>query len=153
MSIVVVNKKARFDYEILETVEAGIELRGDEVKSLRKKAVSLEETYAVAKDGQIMLLNCYIAPYTHAYAKNEITDTSRRSRRLLLHKREIDKMIGQISRKGLTIIPLKIYFNQKGFAKVELGIAKHKKLIDKKRELREKDIKRETERQIRGRIN
>lgn len=153
MNIVAVNKKARFDYEILETIEAGIELRGDEVKSLRKKAVSLEETYAIAKGSQMMLLNCYIAPYSHAYTKNEITDTSRRSRRLLLHKREIDKLIGQISRKGLTIIPLKIYFNSKGFAKVELGIAKHKKNIDKKRELREKDIKRETERQIKGRFS
>lgn len=152
MTVVAVNKKARFDYEILETVEAGIELRGDEVKSLRKKTVSLEETYAVAKDGQMMLLNCYIAPYSHAYSKDEKTDSSRRSRRLLLHKREIDKMIGQISRKGLTIIPLKIYFNQKGFAKVELGIAKHKKLVDKKRDMREKDIKRETERQIKVRL-
>ena len=152
MTVVAVNKKARFDYEILETVEAGIELRGDEVKSLRKKTVSLEETYAVAKDGQMMLLNCYIAPYSHAYSKDEKTDSSRRSRRLLLHKREIDKMIGQISRNGLTIIPLKIYFNQKGFAKVELGIAKHKKLVDKKRDMREKDIKRETERQIKVRL-
>lgn len=152
MTVVAVNKKARFDYEILETVEAGIELRGDEVKSLRKKSVSLEETYAVAKDGQIMLLNCYIAPYSHAYSKDEKKDDSRRSRRLLLHKREIDKMIGQISRKGLTIIPLKIYFNQRGFAKIELGIAKHKKLIDKKRDIKERDIKRETERNIKVRL-
>lgn len=150
MNIVVVNKRARFDYAVLETIEAGIELRGDEVKSLRKKMVSLEDSFAVASNGQIMLLNCYIAPYSHAYDKQN--DTSRRSRRLLLHKREINKLIGQISRKGLTIIPLKIYFNQKGFAKVELGVAKHKKLIDKRKDLKEKDIKRETERQIKTRL-
>lgn len=150
MNIVAINKKARFDYAILETLEAGIELRGDEVKSLRKKMVSLEDSFAVAKDGQIMLLNCYIAPYSHAYEKQ--TDTSKRSRRLLLHKREINKLIGQISRKGLTIIPLKIYFNEKGFAKIELGVAKHKNLIDKRKDLKEKDIKRETERQIKGRL-
>jgi SsrA-binding protein len=152
MTVVVENKKARFEYEILETVEAGIELRGDEVKSLRKKEVSLQDSYAVAKDGQIMLLNCYIAPYSHAYSRDEKADTSRRSRRLLLHKREIDKMIGQISRKGLTIIPLKIYFNQRGFAKIDLGIAKHKKLVDKKRAIKERDIKRETERQVKVRL-
>lgn len=150
MKIVALNKKARFDYEILETIEAGIELMGDEVKSVRNKAVSLEDSYAVAKDGQIVLLNCYIAPYSHAYERKD--DYSRRSRRLLLHKREIDKILGKVSRRGLTLIPLKMYFNQRGFAKIELGIAKHKKLVSKKREIKERDIKRETERQIKIRL-
>lgn len=151
MKTVAENKKARFDYEIIDTVEAGIELRGDEVKSIRNHSASLSDSYAVVSKGQIVLLNCYIAPYAHSYAKSE-DDTTRRSRTLLLHKKEISRMIGDVSRKGLTLIPLKMYFNERGYCKVLLGLAKHKKAIDKKKELREKDINRETQRVIRGKF-
>lgn len=149
MKIIIKNKRAFHDYEIKYTVEAGIALTGDEVKSLREGNVSLADSFATVHDGEIMLLNCYISPYSHAYKKE---DTSRRSRRLLLHRREIDKLMGEISRKGLTLIPTKLYFVKNGMVKVELGVAKHKKKIDKKRELREKDIKRETEREMKTRV-
>ena len=143
------NKKAYFDYEILSTFEAGIVLRGDEVKSIRNKQVSLADAFATIHEGEINLLNCYIAPYSHAYLKK---DTSRRSRKLLLSRREIDKLIGEVARKGLTLIPLRMYFNKRGFVKIELGVAKHKKARDKKKEIRERDIKREAAREIKQRI-
>lgn len=154
MKIVAENKKARFDYEILETFEAGIQLYGDEVKSVRNKSVSLADSYAVVTKGEIFLLNCFITPYKHAYDKNTGTAeaSGRRSRKLLLHNKEISSIIGDVSRKGLTLIPLKMYFNDRGLCKIQLGLAKHKKTIDKKRELREKDIQRETERAIKSRF-
>ncbi|MBU1007905.1 SsrA-binding protein SmpB [Candidatus Dependentiae bacterium] len=149
MKIIAKNKRAFHDYEIKETVEAGIVLTGDEVKSLRQGNVSLTDAFATVHNGEINLLNCYIAPYSHAYEKE---DKSRRSRKLLLHRKQINKLIGDISRKGLTLIPLKLFFSKRGFVKVELGIAKHKKKVDKKRELRERDIKRETEREMKVRV-
>jgi len=148
MKIITKNKRAFHDYEIKYTVEAGIVLTGDEIKSIRQGNVSLVDAFATVHDGEITMINCYIAPYSHAYKKE---DTSRRSRKLLLHRKEIDKLIGEISRKGLTLIPLKLYFSKKGYVKVELGVAKSKKKVDKKRELREKDIKRQTERELKGR--
>lgn len=149
MKLIVKNKKAFHDYEIKDTVEAGVVLTGDEVKSLRQGNVSLADSFATIHDGEFSLLNCYIAPYSHAYEKE---DKSRRSRKLLLHRKQINKLIGDISRKGLTIIPLKLYFSSRGLVKVELGVAKHKKKADKKRELREKDIKREAEREMKIKI-
>jgi len=149
MKIITKNRKAFFNYEIKETVEAGIELTGDEVKSLRQGNVSLADAFATVHGGELFLLNCYIASYSHAYSKE---DETKRSRRLLLHRKEIDRLIGDISRKGLTLVPLKMYFGKRGFVKVELGLAKHKKAAGKKRELREKDIKREAEREIKYRI-
>lgn len=143
------NKKAYFDYQIFETIEAGVVLKGDEVKSLRKKQVSLADAFATIHEGQVNLINCYIAPYSHAYSK---TDTSRRSRRLLLSRKEINRLIGDVSRKGRTLIPLRMYFNNKGLVKVEIGIAKHKKAVDKKREIRERDIRREAAREIKQKI-
>ena len=149
MKIIALNKKARHDYEILETLEAGVVLTGDEVKSVRANQVSLKESYATVHGGEVFLLNCNISPYSHAYLKSE--NDSRNSRKLLLNKKEIMKLIGAISKKGLTIVPLKIYINKRGFVKLELGIAKHKKATGKKRELKERDIKRETEREIKSR--
>ena len=149
MKIITTNKKAFHDYEIQQKFEAGIVITGDEVKSLRQGNVSLVDSYATVHKGEINLLNCYIASYSHAYSK---ADKSRRTRKLLLHKKEIAKLIGDISRKGLTLIPLKMYFNKKGLAKIELGLAKHKKAHSKKRELREKDIKRQAEREIKVNI-
>jgi SsrA-binding protein len=147
MKLITKNKRAFFDYEIKDTIEAGIVLTGNEVKSLRKGTVNLNDSFAVVKGTELSLMNCYIAPYSHSYAK---TDDSRRSRKLLLHKREIAKLIGDISRKGLTIVPLKIYFTSRGFIKVELGVAKHKKAADKKKQLRDKDLKREADRELKN---
>jgi SsrA-binding protein len=147
MKLITKNKRAFFDYEILDTYEAGIALTGDEVKSLRRGQVSLNDSFGNVRDGEIVLMNCHIAPYSHAYVKDD--KTTRRNRTLLLNKREINKIIGEISRKGLTLLPLKLYFNARGFVKVELGIGKHKKLINKKEQIKERDIKRETDREIR----
>ncbi|MFC1894799.1 SsrA-binding protein SmpB [Candidatus Dependentiae bacterium] len=148
MKIITKNKKAFYNYEVKDTFEAGIQLTGDEVKSLRQGNISLADAFATIHDGELFLLNCYIAPYSHAFSK---ADTTRRSRRLLVHRKELHKLIGDISKKGLTIVPLKIYFGNRGFIKVELGLAKHKKAASKKRELREKDIKREAQREIKYR--
>ena len=137
------NKKAFFNYEIHDTFEAGVVLSGDEVKSIRTNSININDAFAVVQRGEIQLINCYIAPYSHAYAKD---DVSRRSRTLLMHKKEITKLIGEIARKALTLIPLKAYFNDRGYVKIQLGLAKHKKSGDKKATLRERDIKRETER-------
>ena len=150
MKIIAINKRAYHNYEILETLQAGIVLRGDEIKSIRSKNISLNDAFATIHQGALTLTNCYIAPYKHAYTKE---DTSRRARILLLHKREIDRLMGAISRKGLTIVPLKIYLSERGYAKVELGVAKHKKAASKKLELKERDIKRETAREAKIRIH
>ena len=149
MKLITKNKKAYFDYEISATYEAGIALTGDEVKSLRAGNVNLVDSFATVHKREIVLTNCYIGKYSHAYEKG---DTSRRVRKLLLKKKEINKLIGEVSQKGMTLIPTKVYFNERGFVKVEIGIAKHKKLHTKKNALREKDIKREAEREIKGRF-
>lgn len=148
MKIVAQNKKATFDYEILERLEAGIVLTGDEVKSLRAGHASLVGSFATIHDGQLFLLNCNITPFSHAYqAKKE---DATRSRKLLVSRKQINRLIGDISRKGITIVALKIYFNDRNYAKVELGLAKHKKAADKRESLKERDIKRETSRELRG---
>jgi len=121
-------------------------LTGDEVKSLRAGKVSLIGSFATVKKGELFLTNCTINPYQYSYEKDE--DRTTRSRKLLLHKRELDKLIGDVSKKGITIIPLKIYFNKKNIAKVELGICKHKKAAGKKQALKERDIKRQTAREL-----
>jgi len=150
MKIITTNKKAFHDYEILDRYEAGIVLTGDEVKSVRAGSVSLVDSFATVHGNEINLINCYIAPYSHAYAKAE--KQSRRTRKLLLHRREINKLIGDVSRKGVTIIPLKMYISSKGFVKVEIGTAKHKSAVSKKRELKERDIKREVEREMKIKV-
>ena len=147
MKLITKNKRAFHEYDIGDTYEAGVVLNGDEGKSIRKGTVSLGDSYAVVKKGEIFLLNCHIAPYSHAYFKE---DESRRSRKLLLKKREVDKLIGDVSRKGHTLVPLKMYFNSRGFVKIEIATAKHKKAIGKKQALKEKDIKRETEREMKN---
>ncbi len=148
MKIVAQNKKAFHDYDILETLEAGIVLTGDEVKSLRAGNVSLKGAFATFHKGELFLINCHISPYTKAYIKDE--ELATRRRKLLLHKRELMKLLGGVARKGTTIIPLKIYFSKRNIAKVELGVAKHKKAASRKKELKERDIQRETERMLRG---
>lgn len=149
MKTVVQHKKALFNYTILEKLEAGIVLTGDEVKSLRAGHGSLVSSFAHFQHGELYLVNCSITPYAKAYIKKQ--DEADRSRKLLLKKRELMRLIGDISRKGVTIVPLKIYFNDRGFAKVELGMGVHKKAAGKKQELKERDIARQTRRELTGR--
>jgi SsrA-binding protein len=142
--VVADNRKARFNYEILDTLEAGIALTGTEVKSLRDGKATIGDAYAGPSGDELFLFNAYIPEYLQA---NRFNHETRRPRRLLLHKRQIDKLIGATQREGFTVIPLKIYFNERGRAKVELGLGRGKKLHDK----RETEKKRSWERE-RGRL-
>ena len=141
------NRRARFDYEIIETWEAGIALTGTEVKSLRNGKAQITDAYGIVKDGEVWLLNLHIAPYEQG---NRFNHEATRTRKLLLHAKEIKKMIGAVERQGLTLIALEIYFKN-GRAKVRLGLGKGKKLHDKRADLKEKDDKREMARSIKVR--
>lgn len=156
MKIISQNKKAFYDYDILERIEAGIVLKGDEVKSLRAGHVSMVGSFATVHNNEINLINLNITPYSHAYNKNQSKGKSdelaRRTRKLLLHRREINRLIGDISCKGITLIPLKLYFNPKSKVKVELGIAKHKKAYSKKELIKERDIAKQTQRDLKNLI-
>ena len=133
------NKRARFDYHLLETFEAGIVLGGTEVKSLRSGKASIADAYGIVRDGEVYLLNAHIQPYeSRGYANHEPT----RSRKLLLHRKEIRRLIGAVERQGLTLIPLELYF-KKGVAKVALALAKGKKLHDKRDTEKQRDAERE----------
>lgn len=134
----IVNKKAYFDYNILESYEAGIELKGTEVKSLRQGSADLKDTYIRIKNNEAFVINMYIAKYEEG---NIFNHDERRERRLLLHKKEIIKIKKEIDIEGYTIVPLKIYFN-KNKAKILIGIAKGKKIYDKRVSIKEKDLKR-----------
>ncbi len=141
------NRRARFDYEIIETWEAGIALTGTEVKSLRNGKAQITDAYGIVKDGEVWLLNLHIAPYEQG---NRFNHEATRTRKLLLHSKEIKKMIGAVERQGLTLIALEIYFKN-GRAKVRLGLGKGKKLHDKRADLKEKDDKRDMARLIKVR--
>jgi SsrA-binding protein len=133
------NKRARFDYHILETFEAGVVLRGTEVKSLRDGRANISDAYGIVKNGEVFLLNAHIDPYARGgYVNHEATAT----RKLLLNRREIRRLIGAVEREGLTLIPLELYF-KKGRAKVALALAKGKKLHDKRDTERRRDAERE----------
>ncbi len=133
------NKQAFRDYVVLETVEAGIELKGSEVKSLRAAKINLGDSFARIESGQAFLYNTHISPYAQAsYMNVEPT----RSRRLLLHKKQIVRLDMELSQKGLTLVPLKMYFNAKGFAKVELALCKGKKSYDHREDIKRKEIDR-----------
>jgi len=134
------NKKAFFNYEILETFEAGIALLGTEVKSVREGRISLKESYAEVKDGEVFLVNCHISPYE---AANRFNHDPLRERKLLLHRREIKRLSGKIREKGLTLVPTKVLFNDKGRVKVEVGLAKGKRAYQKRDVIRERDRDRE----------
>lgn len=150
MKIIAQNKKAFFEYEILERLEAGVILSGDEVKSIRQGQVSLIGSYAVIHDEEIYLLNCRISPYKKAFGPEKDEVYATRRRKLLLHKKQLQQLIGKIARQGITVVPLKLYFNDKNIAKIELAVAKHKKAASRKKELQERDIARETRRSLRG---
>ena len=140
------NRRARRDYIIEETLEAGIALMGTEVKSLRGGKVSLAEAYAGAKDGDLYLLNCTIEEYPNARHFNH---EPRRPRKLLVHRRERDRLLGAVKREGVTLVPLKIYFNARGRAKLELGLAKGRKRHDKRELEKARDWQRQKARVIR----
>jgi len=138
--IIAKNKKAFYNYDLLETFEAGISLLGSEVKSIRKGQISLKESYAEVRDGEVFLLHCHISPYE---AANRFNHEPRRERKLLLHKREIKRLTGKIKEKGLTLVPTKVVINAKGKVKVEISLAKGKRTYQKKEVIKERDIQRE----------
>ncbi|ACM25987.1 SsrA-binding protein SmpB [Agrobacterium sp. SHOUNA12C] len=138
--IVAENRKARFNYEIIDTYEAGIVLMGTEVKSLREGKANIAESYASDEDGEIWLINSYLPEYLQA---NRFNHEPRRRRKLLLSGREIGRLRSGINREGMTLIPLKIYFNDNGRAKLELALAKGKKLHDKRQSEKERDWNRQ----------
>jgi SsrA-binding protein len=141
------NRKARHDYLIEDTVEAGIKLVGTEVKSLRGGKASIGEAFAGDQGGELYLFNAYIPEYE---AANRFNHQPRRPRKLLLHKREMDRLLGQIRREGVTVVPLSFYFNPRGILKVELGLARGKRKADKRAAEKEKDWKREQARLMRN---
>jgi len=140
--VVCQNRKARHDYHIEEVIEAGIELVGPEVKSLREGRASLVDSYAKIRKGEVFLYNMHITPYAFA---GHVNLDPRRTRRLLLKKREIKRLIGKTEEKGFTLIPTKVYFSPKGWAKVELALAKGKRKYDKRKAIKERELKREME--------
>lgn len=146
MKIVCKNRKAFYDYSIEETMEAGIILLGTEVKSLRNNLANLKDSYAIIRDSEATLLNCHISPYSHG---NIINHEPLRTRKLLLHKQQIEKLKGKITQKGYSLIPLKIYFKN-GLVKVELGLARGKRQYEKRESIKEKEAQREIEKALKG---
>jgi SsrA-binding protein len=147
LKVIADNRKARFNYEIGEVLEAGIALTGTEVKSLRQGKASIGESYADARGGEIWLVNANIAEYLQAGRFNH---APKRARRLLLHRRQINKLSGAVEREGMTLIPLKLYFNEKGRAKLEIALARGKKLHDKRQTEKKRDWDRERGRLMRA---
>ena len=148
MKLVADNRKARFDYAIEETFEAGVSLTGTEVKSLRLGRANLRDAHAFIRDGEVYLLNAHIAPYEQG---NRMNHEPTRSRKLLLHRKEIDHLEGRVRQQGMTLVPLRIYFTERGRAKVEIALARGKKQYDKRRTIADRDAKRQMERAIRQR--
>lgn len=142
------NRRARFDFDIGETLEAGISLTGTEVKSLRNGKATIGESYAAQKEGEMWLYNAYIPEYLEA---NRFNHETRRPRKLLLHKRQIAKLGQAVEREGMTVVPLKIYFNDRGRAKVELAVARGRKAHDKREASKERDWARDKARLMRER--
>lgn len=137
------NRKATHQYELLEKLECGIELRGTEVKSLRERQASLDEAYVRIEEGQLWLIGCHIAAYKHGSTMNHEPD---RRRRLLIHRRELQKWEPKVRQKGLTIVPLRIYFSDRGLAKIEVAIARGKAAHDKRQDIKAREDKREMDR-------
>ena len=143
----ILNRKARYDYEIHDTYEVGIVLTGNEIKSVRKGSVNLKDSYVIIKNSEAYILNMHITNYDKAVFKEEET----RTRKLLLHKDEIIKLNDRISIKGFTLVPLRLYFKN-GKAKLEIGVAKGKHTYDKKESIKERDIKRDTDKALKGKF-
>jgi SsrA-binding protein len=147
IKVVAQNRKARFNYHIGETLEAGIALTGTEVKSLRQGKAAIAESYADARRGELWLVNANIPEYLQGGRFNH---APKRVRKLLLHRRQINKLVGAVEREGMTVVPLKLYFNEKGRAKVELALARGKKLYDKRETEKKRSWDRERGRLLRG---
>ncbi|RMG83782.1 MAG: SsrA-binding protein SmpB, partial [Bacteroidetes bacterium] len=146
-SVNIKNKKAFFNYEILEKYEAGLQLTGTEIKSIRNGKAGINEAYCYFKNGELFVKNMYIAEYEQGTFYNH---EPRRERKLLLHKKELRKLEKKLEQKGLTIIPLRLYINKRGWAKLEIGLAKGKKLYDKRETIKERDIKRDLGRKLKN---
>jgi len=146
--VVATNRKAYHDYFIEEKFEAGMVLKGTEVKSLRDRQVNLQDSYASVKEGEVFLHHCHISPYSHG---NLMNHDPIRTRKLLLHRKEINKLLGKTQQKGLTLVPLRIYFSTRGQAKVELGLAKGKKQHDRRASIKAREAGREVERAMKER--
>lgn len=143
---VATNRRARHEYEILETIEAGMVLRGTEVKALRAGHVNFKDSFATIRNSEAWLRGCHISPYSHGTDANHEPE---RDRKLLLHRGEIARLTGKVAERGLTIVPLRLYF-KKGRAKLELGLARGKKLHDKRAALREREVRREMDKAARA---
>jgi SsrA-binding protein len=141
------NRKARYNYEIEDTVEAGLVLTGTEIKSVREGKVNLQDAYALIRDGEAWVMNMHIAPYEQG---NRFNVDPRRTRKLLLHKGEIGRLYGKVQQRGLTLVPLSLFL-QNGFAKLEIGVGRGKKLYDKRESIAERDRNREMQRALSGR--
>lgn len=144
MKVIAENRKARFNYQIVETFEAGMVLTGAEIKSIRQGGISLQESYVAPYKGELFLLSAHIKPYSHT--KDDLYDPVRR-RKLLMHKKEISRLQGKVEQKGLTLIPLKVYLKN-GRAKIELALAKGKAAPDKRDDIKDRQAKREIERAV-----
>lgn len=142
--IIAVNRRARHDYDILETYEAGLVLTGTEIKSIRQRKVALRHAYATFEGGEAWLHNMHISPYDAGSRENP---DPRRRRKLLLHRREIDRLLGRTVERGLTVVPLRLYLDR-GYAKVELGLARGRREYDKRRAIAEREARREEERAL-----
>jgi SsrA-binding protein len=140
------NRRARHEYEILETLEAGLVLRGTEVKSLRDGQVSFKDSYATVRNNEGWLLGCHINPYSHGTDANHDPE---RDRKLLLRRRELTRLTGKIAERGLTLVPLRLYFKN-GRAKIEIGLARGKKLHDKRSTIKEREVRREMDKAARA---
>lgn len=149
MKTVATNKPAFFNYDIIETFEAGIALQGSEVKSIRDGRISLKESYGEVRNGEVFLINCNISPYE---AANIFNHDPKRMRKLLLHHREIKRLTGKIREKGLTLVPTKVLFNDKGLVKVEIALAKGKRTYQKKEAIKERDRDRELRAVMKNRL-
>lgn len=147
VKVVATNRRARFDYEIVSDFEAGLVLTGSEVKSLRAGKANLKDSFGHIRDGQLWLVNAYIAPYS--YARDGGHDPER-SRKLLLHRHEIDRIAGSLAEKGLTLVPMRIYFKD-GKAKVQIGLGRGKRTVDKRADIRKREHDREMQRAQRRR--
>ncbi|MGB8951931.1 MAG: SsrA-binding protein SmpB [Candidatus Aminicenantales bacterium] len=140
MKTIATNKKAYFNYEIAESFEAGISLQGSEVKSIREGKISLKESYAEIKSGEVFLMNCHISPYE---AANRFNHDPLRPKKLLLHRQEIKRLTGKIKEKGFTLVPTKVILNDSGKIKIEVSLAKGKKVYQKREVIKERDRERE----------
>ncbi len=148
MKSIAVNRKARHDYHILETFEAGIVLQGTEVKSIRAGRINLKDSYGTIREGELFLEGVHISPYESG---NQFNHEPERLRKLLVHKRELRKLIGKTREKGLSLVPLKVYLNDRGIVKVEMALAQGKKRFDKRQDLAKKDAQRDMERAFKER--